>query len=145
MLSSCSGSLDPLQGPLDFPWPDIENHSCVQINVAEETKCAVRGPLVPSRWGGPQYNGAARRTAMDNSAQRDTISFLWPTAPTLPALRHFSGAAQQQFSALYKSAHTDIQGRPSWTQTQWRYFNLSIGLSVAERLQDDQIRSALSI
>lgn len=73
-------------------------------------------PLVPSRWEGPQYNGAARGTALDNSAQRDTISFLWPAAPTLSALRHFSGAAQQQFSALYKSAYTATESWPSWTQ-----------------------------
>lgn len=108
---------------------------CVQISVAGEIKCTVQGPLVPSRWGGPKYNGAARRTALDNSAQRDTISFLWPAAPTLPALRHYSGAAQQQFSALYKSAHTDLQGGPSWIQTQWRCFNLPIGFSSTERLQ----------
>lgn len=115
---SCWGPLEPLQGPLDVPGSVMERRCCVQSSVDEEANSVVRGPLVPSRlWGGPQYNGAARGTALDNSAQCDTISFLWPTAPTLPVRRHFSGAAQQQFSALYKSAHTAIEGRPSWMQT----------------------------
>lgn len=37
-----------------------QNQSEVQICAAEETKCAVRGPLVPSRWGGLQYNGGCQ-------------------------------------------------------------------------------------
>lgn len=36
--------------------------------------------------------------------------------------RHFSGAAQQRFSGLYKSARRKIHGRRSWTQTQRRCF-----------------------
>lgn len=37
-----------------------QTQSEAQICAAEETKCAVRGPLVPSRWGGLQYNGGCQ-------------------------------------------------------------------------------------
>lgn len=37
-----------------------QNQSCAQLRAAEETKCAVRGPLVPSQWGGLQYNGGCQ-------------------------------------------------------------------------------------
>lgn len=59
-LNSKGKTLILLGGPPRFFLPTgtsgTESPSGAQINAAEETKCAVRGPLVPSRWGGPQYN-----------------------------------------------------------------------------------------
>lgn len=46
-----------------------QNQSSTQFRAAEETKCAVRGPLVPSRWGGLRYNGGCQT---NNSGQQRT-------------------------------------------------------------------------
>lgn len=97
------------------------NQSEAQICAAEETKCAVRGPLVPSRWGGLQYNGGCQTNS--SGQQRTAWHHFLPLTRGPQPCRHFSGAAQQQFSGLYKSASRTIQGRHSWTQTEWRCFN----------------------
>lgn len=108
------------RAPLVVRWADFENRSC------GNKVCSAR-PISSQPVGRPSV-----QWGLPDEQHWTTVRSMTPfpsSDPRPQPLRHFSGGAQQRFSALYKSTHTDVQGRRSWTQIQRRRFNSSIRLS----------------